>query len=276
MQPKALMTDTSWQLPQITAGNLLVKLAATEREVEQAQALRYSVFVDEMGAQVPEEAYALKRDIDEFDPICDHLLVMDMAREDEGENPVVGTYRLLRSSIARQHNTFYTQDEFDISAILASGGESLELGRSCVHQDYRTRATMQLLWRGIGAYIMRYDIEWMFGCASFNGTEVEPIKKQLSYLYHHHLAPPECRTKAQPDRYIGMNLVPKEETEHPRVVASLPPLIKGYLRLGGYVGDGAVLDPAFNTIDVCIIVKTESVTEQYLNRYAWGGSEHAE
>ncbi|NDF12452.1 MAG: GNAT family N-acetyltransferase [Proteobacteria bacterium] len=258
-------TPTFWQLPTLAAGTLEVRLAENATEIEHAQSLRYKVFVEDMGAKASNEMHAAKRDWDEFDAVCDHLLVVDHSLQG---NNVVGTYRLLRGAEGKAYGKFYTAGEYDISKMMNVKGEILELGRSCVHPNYRSRSSMQLLWRGIGAYVTHYDIKYMFGCASFPGTDLEALKLQLSYLYHNHLMPDEYRIRALPERYVNMNLVPKEECSSPRVVASLPPLIKGYLRLGGYIGDGAVLDPAYNTTDVCVLVKTDNVTDKYYNRYS--------
>lgn len=265
------LDDMTYQLPSIRAGDLQVRLAESEREVNYAKELRYRIFVEEKGAQASQDGHANRQDTDEFDKICDHLLVIDHSIP-KGQNPVVGTYRLLRGSVGKKYGKFYTASEFDISPMLTLKDEVLELGRSCVAADYRSRSGMQLLWRGIGAYVSHYDIKWMFGCGSFSGVEIGPIKDQLSYLHHHHLAPPECRVKALAERYVNMNILPNQECDNIRIIAKLPPLIKGYLRLGGYVGDGAVCDFEYNTVDVCVIVKTEAITGKYLDRYTPGGA----
>jgi putative hemolysin len=259
----------------ITAGTLEVRLAATPAEIDAAQALRYRVFYEEMAAHPGAEAAAARRDRDHFDEWCDHLLVIDSKRG-EGAAGVVGTYRLLRREAAARAGGFYTQTEFDISPLLAVAGPVLELGRSCVDVEYRTRPTMQLLWRGIASYIFQYDIRLMFGCASLPGTDPEVLAPSLSYLHHYHLAPPSLRAHALPGRYVEMNrLSPGEidtetavaQLDSRAVLAALPPLIKGYLRLGGLVGEGAVIDEQFNTTDVCIIVVTNRVTDKYFNHY---------
>ena len=180
---------------------------------------------------------------------------------------VVGTYRVLRRGGAKAKGGFYTQSEYDISPLLDLPGEILELGRSCVDTSYRTRLTMNLLWQTIAAYVFHYDVGVMFGCASLPGTDVATHSAALSYLYHHHLAPPALRPKALPDRYVEMNRVPREQIDVKSALANLPPLIKGYLRLGGFVGDGAVVDHEFNTTDVSIVVKTDLVTEKYSRHY---------
>jgi putative hemolysin len=249
----------------IAAGNLTVRLAQSADEIDAAQALRYRVFYEEMGAKADHGMAQLRRDFDEFDTACDHLLVLD--RRLDGERQVVGTYRLIRRPAAARRGRFYSEAEYDISTLLQRPGELLELGRSCVDAAYRTRPTMQLLWRGIAAYVFHYGIEVMFGCASLPGTDPQALALPLSYLHHHHLAPPELRPRALEQRYVPMQLLPPEAIDAARGLAELPPLIKGYLRLGGFVGDGAVIDRQFNTTDVSIVVKTDLVTEKYYRHY---------
>jgi putative hemolysin len=252
---------------EIYAGNLAVRIARSKKEVEAAQALRYRIFYDEMGGVPSEEMRALGRDFDRFDPYCDHLLVLDYdipASEDQ----IVGTYRLLRRSQMQDLESFYTEDEFDISAIKDEEGEILELGRSCVAANYRNRAVMQLLWRGIAAYVVMHDVKLMFGCASFFGIDVAEHALPLSYLYHYHLAPAEIRPVAVPKHYVEMHLMSKENIDVKEAFSCLPALIKGYLRLNGYIGLGAVIDPHFNTVDVGIVVKTDLITDKYAQRYS--------
>lgn len=267
----------------LRAGTLEVRLAQTPDEIDAAQALRYRIFYEEMTANPTPEMRALQRDFDKFDVYCDHLLVIDHARG-EGAAGVVGTYRLLRRSVAEQQEGFYTSTEFDIAPLLAVRGEIMELGRSCVDAAYRTRASMQLLWRGISSYVFQHEIKIMFGCASLPGTDPDAVAQPLSYLHHYHLAPEQLRARALPDRYVEMNRLPPAEVDADvayaqldarAALAAMPPLIKGYLRLGGLVGEGAVVDTQFNTTDVCIIVVTDRVTDKYFNHYrrALGGGE---
>lgn len=262
---RAIGTSESWG--EIRAGNLAVHIATKPEEITFSQQLRYRIFFGEMGGIPSEEAIRTGRDFDKFDDYCDHLLVRDYDLPPE-TGQVVGTYRLLRRSALRDLPSFYSESEFDISAIKQLKGEILELGRSCVDAKYRNRAVMQLLWRGIGAYVTQHNVQLMFGCASFFGTDVQEHALPLSYLYHYHLAPEHLRSKALPDQYIEMNLMPKEAINEKRAFAALPALIKGYLRLNGYIGHGAVLDPQCKTIDVGIIVKTDLLTDKYVQRYA--------
>jgi putative hemolysin len=250
----------------IRAGDLELRLAESADEVAAAQRLRYQVFYEEMAAQPTAEMAAMRRDVDMFDPHCDHLLVIDH-QIGAGAAGVIGTYRLMRRENAARAGRFYSIDEYDISRMLASSDEILELGRSCIATQYRSGPVMQLLWRGITDYVMHYDIALMFGCASLPGTEPAELALPLSYLHHHHLAPEELRIRAVPERYVDMNMLPAEAIDKKPARAALPPLIKGYLRLGGFVGDGAVVDRQFNTTDVAIIVKTGWVTARYYRHY---------
>lgn len=245
---------------------LEVRLAANEEEIVAAQALRYRVFYDEMGAKPTSDMAARQSDFDDFDAICDHLLVLDHERG-KGGKAVVGTYRLIRRSVGEAHGRFYTASEYDIAKILAKGGNFMELGRSCVDKDYRTGTTMQIMWGGIANYVWEHGVDLMFGCASLPGTDPAALATQLSYLHHFHLAPEEIRPRALDSLYVDMNLVPQDELNPRRSLASLPPLVKGYLRLGGFVGEGAVIDHQFNTTDVCVMVKTELVTAKYAKHY---------
>ena len=188
---------------ELRGGNLGVRIAATEAEIDAAQALRYRVFYQEMGARPDALAAAARRDRDAFDAVADHLLVVDYAIG-PGPEGVVGTYRLIRSEAAAKIGRFYSADEYDITPVLTFSGQVMELGRSCVHPDYRSRSVMQMLWRGIAAYVFLHRIELMFGCASLPGTDPEAIADELTYLYYHDLAPPAMRWRALPHRYVEM------------------------------------------------------------------------
>lgn len=250
----------------IRAGDLAVRLAETEYEIRAAQRLRFGIFYEEMAAKPTADMVAEGRDFDAYDNIADHLLVIDTKRGDDADG-VVGTYRLIRREPAARMGSFYTADEYEIGMLVSYPGEVLELGRSCVDQTYRTGSTMQLLWRGIATYVHHHEIEIMFGCASLPGISPDALKLPLSYLHHFHLAPRTLRPIALPRRYTSMRLMGAEDLDPKSALSALPPLIKGYLRLGGFVGDGAVIDHQFQTTDVCMIVKTDLVTQKYYRHY---------
>ncbi len=251
---------------ELRAGNLGLRIARTPEELDAAQALRYRVFYDELGA-VPDAAAAARgRDSDRYDAVADHLLVVDHDLGD-GLDAVVGTYRLIRREAADSIGRFYSADEYDISLIERFPGRVLELGRSCVDSAYRGRAAMQLLWRGIAAYVFTHNIDLMFGCASLPGTDVDALAAELTYLNANHLAPADIRLRALPHRYVDMRRMDPLEIDSRQVLVGLPPLIKGYLRLGGFVGDGAVVDHQFNTTDVAVVVQTDLVTGKYYRHF---------
>ncbi len=245
----------------VSGRELTLRLAENEEEVLAAQKLRYAVFYEEMQAKPDSEALLHKLDQDSLDNYCQHLIVLN------GEQKIVGTYRLVNRNAAREHGSFYTQTEYDISRIIAYDGEILELGRSCVAADYRTGVTMQLLWQGIANYVFAYGIEILFGCASLPGTDVDNLQPALSYLHHYHQASETLCPRAIEERYVRMDTTGKTGMDEKAIKSTLPPLIKGYLRVGGKVGDGAVIDWQFNTTDICLILKTEKLTSRYQKHF---------
>ncbi|HTW68963.1 MAG TPA: GNAT family N-acyltransferase [Acetobacteraceae bacterium] len=259
-------TDTDLPFPELRAGNLGVRIAVTPAETNAVQALRYRVFYRELGARADDETSRTGRDRDRFDTVADHLIVVDHAI-DAGADGVVATYRLIKREAAAELGRFYSADEYDITPILNFPGRILELGRSCVDAAYRNRVAMQLLWRGIAAYVFHYQIDLMFGCASLPGTDPDALAMELTYLYQNHLAPPALRPRALPHRFVEMRRLRPEAVDSRRALMQMPPLIKGYLRLGGFVGDGAVIDRQFNTTDVAVVVKTDLVTDKYYRHY---------
>jgi len=254
---------------ELRIGNLEVRLAQNVAEVEAAQRLRYRVFYEEMAAKATDEQAESKLDVDLFDVGCDHVLVLDHNRE-EGDQ-VIGTYRMLRRSVAEKHAGFYTATEYNISKLLEHPGELLEVGRSCVDFNYRTRPTLELLWRGIASYVDQFDIQLIFGCASFPTVNPAEIQEELAYLYYHHLAPPALCAAALPERAVKMNVIGPQDINPRKVLTKLPPLIKGYLRVGAFVGEGAVIDEQWGSTDVCIVVKTDLITNKYAKHFGLTG-----
>ncbi|MHA6325914.1 L-ornithine N(alpha)-acyltransferase [Roseivivax sp. CAU 1753] len=234
-----------------TVPRFRVALAATPDELRAAQRLRYDVFVAELGGGGPMVDHAARLERDRFDPVFDHLLLFDDAR---GADPVVGVYRLLRDDQARQAGQFYSEAEYDLTLLKRANRRLLELGRSCLHRDYRGGAAMMHLWRGLAAYIRDHDIDLLFGVASFPGTAPRALAQPLSNLHYQHLAPPELRVRSRV--FQPMDLMPEAAVDRRQAVRDTPALIKAYLRLGGTVGEGAFVDHAFNTVDVCLIMDT--------------------
>jgi len=255
-------------------GQLDVRLATSEEEIAAAQALRYEIFYNEMGAQPSPRMRAEQRDIDPYDAICDHLLVIDHG--ESGQPHVVGTYRLLRQVVASQHQGFYSSGEYDLSPLLGrtfqnrigEGRQLLELGRSCVARAYRTLTTINLLWRGIAAYLQAHNIGFMFGCASLHGTDPDEHLLALSYLHQHHLAPVDIRVRALPEHHVTMDRLAAGSYDVREAQRLLPPLVKGYLRVGCVIGDGAYIDHMFNTTDVFILCPVEAITRRYADRFS--------
>ena len=249
-----------------------LRLAASERDVLAAQRLRYQVFYEELGAKADLLTRASGLDCDRFDAICDHLLVIDETRRgdaDVRDGRLIGTYRLLRHEVALANGGFYSQSEYDLDPLLTRHKDLrlLEVGRSCVARDYRGTAVAELLWQGIWDYVRKHGLTAMMGCASLAGTEPDLIADELSFLAHHAHAPDEWRVSALPHRYIEMARRPLEEINQRAVLRRLPTLIKGYLRIGSYVGDGAVIDWQFNTTDVLILLPVSRINPKYFAHY---------
>jgi L-ornithine Nalpha-acyltransferase len=258
-------------------GTLETRLAAGAGEVRAAQAVRYRVFAEEFGARMTTPACDGRRDADGFDAWCDHLLVLDTAIDGDAEDQIVGTYRLLRQSVANARYGFYSASEFAINDMLARHPQKrfLELGRSCVLPQYRTRRTVELLWQGIWAYALEHGIDAMFGCASLPGIRPEAHALALSFLHHHCRAGGEWSVAALPELYRKMDLMPVEAIRPRDALAALPPLIKGYLRLGASFGDGAVIDRSFGTTDVMVVLPKSAISERYVNYYGADASRFA-
>lgn len=244
-----------------------VRLAETDEDLKAAQRLRYEVFVEELGGGGTLVDHAARLEQDRFDPFFDHMLLWDDARD-----AVVGVYRVMRQDQARAAGQFYSADEYDLSVLLQSGRRVLELGRSCVHPDYRGGMAMYHLWSGLAAYIARHEIEVLFGVASFHGTDIARLAEPLSLLHHRHLAPEELRVRAQPQAFQRMDLVSPDQLDSRSAMLAIPTLIKAYLRLGGFVGEGAFIDHAFNTTDVCLILDTARMNDKQARLYQGGAA----
>ncbi|MGH6827507.1 MAG: GNAT family N-acetyltransferase [Rhizomicrobium sp.] len=255
-----------------TSGALEVRLAETEHEVEEAQRLRFNVFYREMSATPSPGMRELGRDFDKYDDVCDHLLVVDRTAHDEDGQPlVVATYRLTREPDAMRAGGFYTASEYDIAPMLRGlprDTEFLELGRSCVLKSYRARrGTMQLLWKGLMAYVARFEIDLMFGCASLPGNDPDRLALPLSYLHHFHAMPESLRVRARRELFVEMNRLPQAGVDAREGLLSLPPLLKGYVRAGCSIGEGAVIDRQFGTTDVFIYFPLSGIDARYKTRF---------
>ncbi|MEJ2029709.1 MAG: GNAT family N-acyltransferase [Maritimibacter sp.] len=244
-----------------------LRLATSAEDIRAGQRLRYEVFVEELGGCGALVDHAARLECDCYDAEFDHLLLFDKARPGM---PAVGVYRLMRSDMLGPEGRFYSEDEYDLSVLKHSGKRLLELGRSCVHPDYRGGPAVMKLWQGLLAYVDRHAINVMFGTASFHGTDIDALDMPLTHLYHNHLAPEELRVQAVPEHFQVMDRLPVEAVDRVAAMRAVPTLLKAYLRLGGFVGDGAYIDHQFNTIDVCIVVEIARVPPRMRALYAGG------
>ena len=251
-------------------GTLEVRLARNPAEVAAAQEVRYRVFYDELGARQFDLNSTAGRDADRFDEVCDHLLVFDTSLPGPDHRRIVGTYRLLRQEIAVAAGGFYSDGEFELKKLVARhpGQRFLELGRSCVLPEYRSKRTIEILWQGIWAYINHHRVGVMTGCASFQGTVPAAHAEALSFLAHNCRASLEWDVRAVPGRYCPMDLVPAEAIGMKSALAAMPPLIKGYLRVGAKIGDGCVIDHQFGTVDVFIVMPVQEIAARYVSYYS--------
>lgn len=256
-------------------GNLEVRLATRKREVKKAQRVRYKVFYKEMSAIPDMQTKMKRRDIDSYDEICDHLVVVDHSSTSRKtpfrrKSKIIGTYRILTEEKATAHGGFYTQSEYDLAPLLARKGPThkfLELGRSCVLKPYRNKRSVEMLWHGLWAYIQEQKADVMIGCASFEGTDPKAHALALSFLHHHARAPRDWRVSAHSHHAVDMNMMPKDKIDFRKAMKALPPLIKGYLRLGAYIGDGAVVDRQFGTTDIMIILPVAAIDKRYFAHF---------
>jgi len=247
--------------------NYRLNLVSNEQDLLASQRLRYKVFVEELGGNGPLVDHQNRFEIDPFDEFSDHLVLIDTNIPEASLDHVIGSYRLLRGDIAFKNNGFYSSSEFDLTSLINSGRKLLELGRSCVHPDYRGGTFMFQLWNGLAGYVIQHKIEILFGVASFHGTVVANFAKPLSYLHHWHSAPKNLTVKSIGDTSASINIIPKEKIDRVAAIVQLPALIKAYLRLGGFVGDGAYIDYQFNTIDVCVLMDTLRMSQTRKSHY---------
>jgi putative hemolysin len=255
-------------------GDFFLRHASGPAEIAACQRLRYRVFYEELGATPVGDMARDRMDGDRFDAICDHLVVVRrvVANDDDpillSDGELIGTYRLLRQETAKSHGGFYTQAEFDIAPLIAAHPtlRFLELGRSCVLKPYRTKPVVELLWQGIWNYVRIHRMDVMLGCASLEGTNPDEHASALSFIAEA-AAPREWRVRAHAAHRVEMQRLPREMIDQRQALKLLPPLIKGYLRLGCYIGEGAVIDRQFNTLDVLIILPVSAINPRYFAHF---------
>ena len=256
------------KFPEIEYGDFVIKLAEKKSELKKAQSLRYSVFFKEKKAVPSLVKRIVELDYDKVDKFADHIIVIDKATKDI-KNKIVGTYRLIRGDVGVRFGGLYTSSEFNLSNILNSYNHNqiLELGRSCVHKDYRNGSTVNLLWKAIAEYVKLYDIKILLGCASFPGTDVNKFSKELSYLRENFSLPNDLSVLSLDNNIYETDSSNNTNVNNLRTFAKLPPLLKGYLRVGGKVSDSCYVDYNFNTIDLCVVVKTSSINKKYKKKF---------
>ena len=247
-----------------------VRLAENPEELFAVQRLRYDVFVRELGASGPAVDHHLEIEADAFDAHSEHLMLLDRTRGADLTAQLVGVYRMMTQSGAASAGGFYTASEFDLTPLLQTGRPMMELGRSCLRKPYRGGAAMFYLWQALAQHVTHQGAEILFGTASFAGTDLRALTAPLSLLRREHLAQARLRPTA-----IGAGAVPlgaSGEFEIDRLAAlrAMPALIKAYLRLGGCVGEGAYVDVAFNTVDVCMVLDVPAMNPRQKAIYLKG------
>ena len=249
----------------IESENFIIKLVQTKSELKQAQALRYSVFYKEKKAKPTLPKKLIRLDYDKIDKFADHLIVIDK----NTKNKIVGTYRLIRGDVAELYGGYYSSTEFNLINIVNNyqNKHILELGRSCVHQNYRNGSIMNLLWKAIAEYVKLYDIKVLIGCASFSGTDPIKYSEELSYLRDNFSLPANLSVESYDNNIYPAYKLNNNNSNPLRTFAKLPPLIKGYLRVGGKVSDNFFVDYRFNTIDLFVVVSTDDIDTRYKKKY---------
>ena len=263
IRKKRIIKKIKSEFEPIIFKNFTIKIAESNFEIKKAQSLRYKIFFKEKKIKKKSFKFLLQRDYDFYDKISDHLIIIDNNREIRDN--VIGTYRLLRGNCAKLYRGFYTEQEFDISNLKKnfSSKDILELGRSCVHPQYRSGIILKLLWQGISNYIKMYKIKILMGCASFHGTNPSKFKDEFSLLYESYRLPEDYDVKSLQSNEISFN----KNINHSTTLNKLPPLIKGYLRAGGMVSENFYIDTEFETIDYCVIMLTEKIVSRYQNKF---------
>ena len=252
---------------QSSRAEFTVTLAETPAQLRAAQRLRYDVFVEELGGGGALVDHDERLERDHFDPFFDHMILTE-----KGSETVIGVYRLLRAPQAQAAGGFYSEGEYDLDLLKSSGRTLLELGRSCLHPAYRGGMAMHALWRGLAQYVAEHKIEILFGVASFHGTDLSKLAAPLSLLHHRHLAPSPLRVRAHESAFQRMDLIAENDINRASAMVQVPSLIKAYLRLGGCVGEGAFVDHAFNTTDVCLIMDTAQMNTRQVKLYGKGST----
>ena len=239
-------------MEEIRAGELVLKLASTEKEYQQLWRLRYNELLKDYNKDLESEVE------DDYDEVCDHLIIVDTTIDE-----VVGTYRLIKKSQLHNLGKFLTENEYDLT--LLKKYEVLEVGRAVVKEEYRNGAAISILWKGLIKYAVESGADFMVGTASFHGIDPTLYQDCFAYLYDKHLAKPEFRCEVNKNSFYQMDTI--KEYDEKKAFETMPPLVKGYLRLGAWIGDGVYIDYSFNSLDVLIILKIDEINQRYLSRF---------
>ncbi len=241
---------------------LEIKLATTFAEIDAALRLRFEVFNLELQEGLL-ASYDRGYDKDAYDAYCDHLIVKDLST-----GKVVGTYRLLRQSVAERNIGFYSENEFDLTKLKNLPGELLELGRSCVARSHRNAITISRLWHAIIEYAQQRNIQYLFGCGSLHQSEVEQVQPLYAYLYDHYFAPESYQVHPVPVCRMKLNEELPVFYEAREISRQLPPVMKGYLRAGAMICSPPAFDAEFGTADVLVLLEMEKLTARYQNHWS--------
>lgn len=262
-QPVSKDTAPIPKFNHITSENLTLRLADNEAEILAAQRLRYEVFYKELGANPVGDNAAKEREFEFYDDYCQHLIVVD-----NNDGQVVGTYRVLLDTTAKEKNIpLCTATEFDLGKLKATGGKIMEISRSCVKESHRSKSAINLLWKGIASFVFANEIDYLIGTPSFPGLDINAEKDSLAYLNAFHAADESIRPRVLDQYYNPLPAVDKMSIDARRAFMALPPLLKGYLRIGAVVADGVYIDHQFNCLDIAVVLPIAGVTDRYFNHY---------
>lgn len=256
-----------------TLGTLETRLAQNQGEIRQAQHVRYEVFCEEFSARKEIDA-SLQLEQEQHDLICDHLLVLENSNPNEPKT--IGTQRFLVKTATDKHLSFRSQSEFDMEALATKHPRKrfMELGRSCILEAYRSKRTMELMWHGTWAYAVQKKVDVMIGCASFYAQDVNEINMALGFLSTLSDKSPEWQVSPTSKNSIQIKQFANLAKDQKKALKNMPPLIKGYLRLGAFFSNDIVIDEDFGTIDIAVILPVANINPRYVNYYGAEATKH--
>ena len=241
-----------------------IRFIQNKVELIESQKLRHKVFIEEMGGSRNNLSLISNSESDKFDDFCRHLIIIDHKNSTQFPNgKIIGVTRLMLTEDSENGIGFYCSQEFNLNPIISTKKECLEIGRICIHNEYRNTLVLHYLWIELGSFCSKRGVKILFGVASFTGNNIKKIEMALSHIHNDYLAPPKIRPMALEHGYIKMNMVPKEEINKLNALKQMPSLLKSYLRLGAKVGEGAFIDKELNTIDILIMLDVSNMTNKY-------------